>query len=371
MDVRRLGSSARRHRVALAALAATFATALAAGASFVAPAAASAHVHHTFTVDPGDSVQAAVDKAAPGDTVKLEEGTYHQQINVTTDDITIAGEGPNKTVIKPPAAPSGNCDAAEGPTGICVGATPIAEDGPVNSTIEGVTVEDLTVAGFGGSGMFFFGTDGGRVHDVHSDANGGYGIFFNNSTHGVIRDNLAQDNGEAGIYYGHIADADALIAGNTVRRDGNGIFLRDSSDGTAQGNTAQGNCIGILVLDTGGGPANSHWTVEHNDVDGNNKACPGGGPAPPTSGLGIAVAGASFTTVRDNSVRDNNAGTNPTIGSAGVAVLTLGSPAASNNRVTDNEIEHNAVDIFWDTHGTGNVFDDNDCNTSAVPADLC
>jgi hypothetical protein len=34
-------------------------------------------------------------------------------------------------------------------------------------------------------------------------------------------------------------------------------------------------------------------------------------------------------------------------------------------------VENNSVDLFWDTQGTGNKFTDNDCDTSAIPTDLC
>ncbi len=345
--------------------------ALAAGAVLTAPLTASAS-SRTISVEPGHSIQAAVDKADPGDTIRLEEGTYWQQVNITKDDITIKGAGAGETIIKSPTSPNGNCDAAEGPTGICVGVAPIVEDSTVNKVVEGVTVEDLTVTGFGGSGMFFFGTDQGKVQDVHSTSNGGYGIFFNNSTHGVIRDNLATGNNEAGIYYGHIADADGLITDNTVRDNGNGIFVRDALEGKVLDNTSTGNCIGILVLNTGGGAGNAHWLVQGNDVDKNNKVCPGDPQvgAPPTNGLGIVIGSASFTTVRDNSVEGNTGNANPIGTGAGIAVISFGIPE-NNNTITDNRVEHNSVDLFWDTQGTGNKFTDNDCDTSAVPTDLC
>ena len=51
------------------------------------------------------SVQAAVDHAAPGDTVVVGPGTYVEEL-VVGHDVTIRGAGPGATVIKAPAAMS-------------------------------------------------------------------------------------------------------------------------------------------------------------------------------------------------------------------------------------------------------------------------
>src|SRR5512135_917864 len=45
----------------------------------------------TLTVAPGGSIQAAVDQAKPGDTVRVSPGVYHEAIKVHTDNVTLQG----------------------------------------------------------------------------------------------------------------------------------------------------------------------------------------------------------------------------------------------------------------------------------------
>lgn len=45
----------------------------------------------TFTVSPGQSVQAAIDRAAPGDRIQLMPGVYHESVMIDFDDITLVG----------------------------------------------------------------------------------------------------------------------------------------------------------------------------------------------------------------------------------------------------------------------------------------
>jgi nitrous oxidase accessory protein NosD len=357
----------RRSRTRLRFAAIGCATALGGVAVAATPLVAHAG-SKTITVEPGDSIQAAVDSAHPGDTVKVEDGTYWQQVNITKDDITLKGEG-NGTIIKPPkTAPNGNCDAAEGVTGICVSSATVPTDGSLTPVIEGVVVEGLAVQDFPGVGIFVFSSDKSKVEDVKASNNGGYGVFFNNSSHGVVHRNVTIGNGEAGIYYGDSPNAGAWITDNTSYKNGNGIFVRDASHGNVLDNNSWGNCVGILILDTGSG--NTDWLVKDNEVNKNNQACSGGGQGPPTSGLGIVIGSASNIHVTKNEVNGNDAGANPTAGTGGIAVFNFGIPE-NNNTVDHNKLEANSTDIVWDASGTGNTFKHNDCDTSTTPPAAC
>ena len=71
------------------------------GVVFASPAGAAAAV----VVHPGQSIQAAVDAAAPGTTIIVQRGTYAENVEITTDGIKLLGNG---ATLVPPANPAPN-----------------------------------------------------------------------------------------------------------------------------------------------------------------------------------------------------------------------------------------------------------------------
>jgi Periplasmic copper-binding protein (NosD) len=316
---------------------------------------------HASVVRPGQSIQAAVDAAAPGSTVVVGRGTFHESVLITKA-LRLVGSGPG-TVLEPGGPPS---DCA--PNGICA----FSPSGKVS-------ISNLTVRGFDGFGIFAFqATKGFSVTGVRAENDGEYGVAAFES-HGIsFVGNFASNAEEAGFYVGDTEDAAGLIAANTSVDSAFGIFLRDSRHGQVVGNRVSGNCVGILGLDTnsttstGDDVSAGDWRLLGNKVLNNSKACPPNEEAPPLSGLGVAIVGPDNYLVTGNLITGNTP-SGPSAFQGGVAVVDstpFGGSTPNGNVVKANVIKGNDPDIFWDGSGRGNVFAHNLCKTS-VPSGLC
>ena len=337
---------------------------------------------HSITVPLGGSIQAAVDSAVSGDVIRLRAGVYHESVVIQKDGITIRGAREGGTELQPPADPSSGCAASAvgEPDGICILAKsltppPDPQSPPgIGEYVFDTTIKNLTVRGFGSTGVFAFGADGLVVSNVHAVDNGGYGIARFASKHTVMKHNLTEGSGEAGLYLGDSPDADSVIVGNVTRGNGYGIFLRNSQGATVEDNISTGNCVGILVLAGAPGPS-GHYRIADNRIVGNNRVCPANDGAPPLSGLGVFLVGANDTTVEDNVIRDNG-GTGDSIAKGGVVLLSsaavpgLAPIDPTNNVIRDNRLSRNTPDLVYDGSGSGNSFSDNRCSSS-TPAGLC
>ncbi len=341
---------------------------LAAGA-FVAQAAPASAA--TFTVSPGQSIQAAIDAAPAGSTIKVKPGTYHENVSITKNNIKLQGT-PGTTILEPTGnAPTGGCafpggQNGDGPpenSGICVIGNFDFSTFTLISPIKGVGVTGFTVRNFPSQGMFIIGGQNTVVQNNNFVNNGAYGVFSNTSTNTVITGNKASGSGEAGIYVGDSPNANAVVSNNTAFDNGFGFFIRSASHGTINSNNAHDNCIGILFLEAPDSPTD--WVATANQVNHNNKVCPAGDDAPPVSGGGIIVFGGHNITLQGNTV-NGNVPAGPSFVSGGIVFAE----GASANTVTANKAHGNVPADLIDQSGASNRFSANRCDTS-IPGGLC
>jgi parallel beta-helix repeat protein len=363
----------RRGRIILLGL-------LACLAAFAVAPAAGADGGKVIKVKPGESIQAAIDKAKPGDTIKVARGTFHENVAITKNDITLRGAGSGKhgTVLVPPDEPTPNVCAFEDEEGmlvfdgICVAGAFTPDPFELGEPVVGTTISGFHIKGFPSFGVILLNANDSIVKRVQASFNEGYGISGFILSGIKLLHNYAHDNVEPGFYVGDSPNAQAVIVGNRADHNEFGIFLRDASHGVVRHNKVRDNCLGIFVLETGEPDPAGDWRVTKNRVRHNNEACPDT-PGGDLSGGGIVLAGPDRVTVSRNKVFGNSPSI-PSFLAGGIVVVS--SAIAGGDDPNDNLIKKNVAfrndpaDIVWDETGTGNEFLRNRCGTS-IPEVIC
>jgi Right handed beta helix region len=324
----------------------------------------------TIDVFSGDSIQAAVNRANPGDVIVVHPGVYRQSVSIKKNHVTLKGAGDSNdgSVIRP--GRKHRC--GHGKVGICVLHHKNGHGG--KSLTRDTRVSGFLIRGFKEFGAGAFGGKGTVFRDNTFVRNGSYGVtaFFSKRT--KFLHNVAKDAGEAGFYIGDSQHANAVLRGNSARHnDHYGYLFRDSSDGLASNNRAVQNCLGIGLLNTGAPGGVRDWNVKRNHVVRNNQHCPGGDEGPPVSGTGIGLVGASHNAIRHNLAKGNRPKGSSAFpgGIVLVSSKSFGGSNSSRNTIARNRaLKNKPDDVVWDGHGKGNRFNHNKCGSSQ-PAGLC
>jgi len=339
----------------------------AAGLGTAIPSAQTAGPH---VVRPGQSIQKAVDAAKPGDTVVVMPGTYRESVLVDKARLTLRGFG-DRTVVRPADKNARATDACtKAGSGICV-------LGRSGHTVDGVTIDSLTVSGFQKHGIWASWTDRLSVRRVTSEHNGVWGIAQERSTRGVFAGNTARANGDAGLFVANtVAEEGGAtdtrgteLQDNTLTDNRIGFTARRVRNLTVHDNTFTKNCTGVFVVGDENRPQAGAMTIRSNRITGNNKYCPKTERLPAIQGSGIVLTGAEDTRVHSNTISDN-VGTTPM---SGGVVLFKSFVDAKNNK---NNIRGNVVlgnkpsDLTNGDTGKGNTFVANVCAKSK-PAGMC
>jgi len=334
----------------------------------------------TIRVGPGDSIQAAIDRARPGDTVEVAAGVYRENLTVTTDGVALRGAGasPQGTVLEPPPTPAGRLCDFEGTNGICVTGEFTPNSDEVGTPVRDVTVSGFSVRGFPRFGILVNNAVGVTVSANETSSGGSYGVFGVFVSGLRLIDNSSHDNRQGGFYVSDSPRADAVVTGNHAYRnrtvEGFGLFVRDASHGVVRGNRFDDNCVGLAVVGARGSRSTTDWTIRGNTVRDNTAACPATDDVPaPLSGIGIALIGAGHVRVDGNTVSGNQpTGDTPVAGGiALVSAKSFGGPDPSGDTIRANHLDGNEpADVVYDGTGSDDRFVANDC-ASSLPGGLC
>ncbi len=307
------------------------------------------------------TVQAGVDAAQPGDLVLIAEGTYHESVIVQTNDIVIRGVDRNTVVLD----------------------GEYAEDRPNGITVfsNGVAVENLTVTGYVGNGIFFTGDydsdiilTGYRASYITAYNNGDYGIYAFNATGGLIEHSYGSGHPDSGFYIGQCNPCNAVV--RNVVSENNALGYSGTNAGGELyviESVFRSNRTGVVpnTLDSEELAPQQGAVFAGNHVydNGNENTPRKGADWDLAFGAGIVVAGGLDNLVTKNLVTDNPFG--------GIAVALFVDEniwPAENNRVIGNVVSGSAADLLLlvadpAAGAAGNCFEGNTFTTS-TPEDL-
>jgi parallel beta-helix repeat protein len=265
---------------------------------------------NVIVVRDGESIQAAVDAANPGDTIVVANGFYTASgvdavVEVLKDDITLIGN-PNAVI-----------DATGLRWGVKVGddagGTLCQTASVSNFKIEGFTIQNADR-----TGLYLTNVDGYSVTRGRYLDNDEYGPYPVCSTNGRIAYNFASGHNDAAIYVGQ-SDG-AVIEFNSVIDSVIGIEIENTSNTVVRKNLTMANTAGIFVVVLPGLniPFTENVLVEENNVRDNNRenTAGGGNLALLPEGTGILNIGGDNVVIRNNNVNRNDS----------VGIASIGNP---------------------------------------------
>jgi len=319
------------------------------------------------------TIQAAVNKANPGDTVKVPNGTYKGQVSI---------RGRGKKYLKLIGNP-------KDPGKVVLEGGGKAENGVFVNGADQVTVNGFSATKYKSNGFFVTNVNGYTLTNLKATLVGVYGLYAFNSIGGTMSNSTGAWNSDSGFYVGQTPPQtkpvrtilkNLLAYGNVLGYSGTNSRYVTITDSKFFNNGA-----GIVpnALDSEKYPPAENNVFTRNEIFWNNYNYYKGAPWPTKKtavngtvnipfpvGIGILLFGG-----RGNEITNNKIYGNWGAGAALVQALTLKDPTTGDlkdNKVTGNTFgvsgqDLNGTDIAYPGNGTGNCFENNTGATTFLP----
>jgi hypothetical protein len=321
------------------------------------------------------TIQSAVNKAKPGDTVKVKSGTYREGVTVLGASkryLKLVGnpKDPSKVVL----------DGSQGKK------TPRQNGVRVDGANQ-VTINGFTAKHYNGNGFFVVNVSGYELNHLNATLAGVYGIYAFNSIGGVMENSEASYNNDSGFYIGQTpkqTTPERSIVRN-VKSFGNVLGFSGTNMRYVTITKSQwfNNGSGIVpnALDSEKYAPPEDNVITDNDIFWNNFNYYAGAPfklkkqatsAPYPVGVGVLLFGGRRTEVSNNRVYGNYL-----VGVGAIKQILLKQADAADligNQVHDNQFglggaDLNGRELFYDGSGSDNCFGPNVGVTTTTPAD--
>ncbi len=259
----------------------------------------------SITVRPGESIQAAVDKAKPGDTVKVLSGDYYEAhptapgtaAVLITKSLKLMASGQVRIL---PYGVQTN--------GIVVRGT------DEQHRIDGVEIVGFTVEGFEENGIWLAHVNHFNIENNVSINNLENGIWPTLSANGQVKKNVSYGSKDSALWVE--ASENVRVINNELHHSPTGLEVTISKNVTMENNNIHNNTVGIGLYHPAAAGLESpwpaeelgNWRVANNYVHDNNEINTAGGGEveliPP--GLGMLILGVDRVDVQQNRIEKND-----------------------------------------------------------------
>jgi len=274
-------------------------TALVLGLALVStPMAATAK---SITVRPGESIQAAVDKAAPGDTVKVLSGDYTE---VHPGSAAVRITKPLKLTASGQVRILPHAGQTDG----------IVVEGTAAKDIDGIEIKGFTVEGFSNNGIWLAHVNHFNIENNVSINNLENGIWPTLSANGQVKKNVSYGSLDSALWVE--ASENVRVINNDLHHSPTGLEITISKEVSVEGNDIHHNTVGIGLYHPAAAGLPSpwpsselgYWHIVNNYVHDNNEpnTATGGEVALLPPGLGMLVLGVDHVDVQKNRIEKND-----------------------------------------------------------------